>query len=71
MIGNYTAPYTQNPNIQGAVLPYNLANGTGGNTASYEANQMSFYKAGKRKRKSTKKRRTKNRRRSTGKTSKK
>jgi len=71
MIGNYTAPYTNNPNIQGAVLPYNLANGTGGNTASYEANQMS---GGKRRKKSMKRRSMKTRskkRRSTGKRSKK
>ena len=75
MIGNYTAPYTNNPNMSGAVLSYNQANGTGGNTASYEANQMSFYKAGKRndKRNDKRKRKTvrRSKRRSTRKRSKK
>jgi hypothetical protein len=79
MIGNYTAPYNQNPNMSGSVLSYNLTNGTGGNTASYEDNQMSFYKAGKRndkrnnkkKRKSVRKSKRRSKRTSTGKRSKK
>ena len=75
MIGNYTAPYNQNPNMSGSVLSYNLTNGTGGNTASYEDNQISFYKAGKKndkkKRKSVRKSKRRSKRRSTGKRSKK
>jgi len=52
MIGNYTAPYTQNPNIQGAIIPYNQANGTSGNIWNYESNQMT---GGKRRKKSCRK----------------